>query len=364
VRAGRSTGVPMKVVIANFRAPIITTSDASEFWARHEPPPRRRSLSLFEQPAGWGFHIMAIGLYLRDQGFADAVEFWDYADRRGTSYLANGVLRVTFYHEDDVAAYMDRYGIPDLFVNYGEHGKPILDRLGGRCFRVHVPCLRRSREGNGNTGAECYLVDGEEYLDDRSMLYVPVVNTRAFRPGSAPKGRDFVYLAACYRGKRHDLVLDAVRGTGLTGHFHPVPAGCVDLEGAHVTTSDWDERDVVELLTSSRIAVYPGDATSNPAAMWECVAAGLPIVVNANIRGGRHLVVSGATGELAAPEDFRSVMVRVLADRERYRPREYFMAHWDPRTILERYLAFFRRMGWRPTSSGADIAPPASASAS
>ena len=37
-------------------------------------------------------------------------------------------------------------------------------------------------------------------------------------------------------------------------------------------------RHVVELLRSSRIAVYPGDTTSSPAAMWECVAAGLPIV--------------------------------------------------------------------------------------
>ncbi|HMH54046.1 MAG TPA: hypothetical protein VK548_27690 [Candidatus Acidoferrum sp.] len=344
----------MKVVIANFSAPVVTTSDASAFWARHELPPRRRGLSLFEQPAGWGFHIMAIGLHLRDQGMADTVEFWDYADQRGSSYLPNGVLRVIFYHEEDVAAYMDRYGVPDLFLNYGEHGRSILDRLGGRCFRVHVPCLRRRRDGPDNTGAECYLVDSEEYLDDRSMMYVPVVNTGVFRPGSAPKRRDFVYLAACYRGKRHDLVVDAVRGTELTGHFHPVSRGSVDLDGAHITTSDWDERDVVELLTSSRIAVYPGDATSNPAAMWECVAAGLPIVVNANIRGGRHLVVPGVTGELAAPEDFRAVMVRVLADRDRYRPREYFMAHWDPRAILDEYVAFFRRMGWRPPSRGAD----------
>jgi glycosyltransferase involved in cell wall biosynthesis len=336
----------MRVVIANFSAPVITTSDVSGFWAHHELPPRRRGVSLFAQPAGWGFHIMAVGLHLRDLGIADAVEFWDYTDRRSTSYLPNGVLRVTFYHEHDVAAYLERYGTPDLFVNYGEHGAPILDRLAGRCFRVHVPCRRRRRHGHGEAGAECYLVDSEEDLDDRSMLYVPVVNTRVFRPGSAPKQRDFIYLAACYRGKRHDLAVDAVRGTGLTGHFHPVSRGCVDLDGANITTSDWGERDIVELLTSSRIAVYPGDETSNPAAMWECVAAGLPIVVNANIRGGRHLVVSGVTGELAAPEDFGAVMVRVLAERERYRPREYFMARWDPGTLLERYVAFFRRMGW------------------
>jgi hypothetical protein len=309
-------------------------------------PSPRGSLSLFDQPAGWGFHILAIGVFLRDQGLADAVEFWDYSDLRATTYLANGVLRVTFYHEDDVVAYMDRYGAPDLFINYGRYGRPILERLAGRCFRVHVPCLRGGADRDGNSGADCYLVDAEEDLDDRAMLYVPVVNTTAIAPRATPKQRDFVYLAAAYAGKRHDLILDAVRGTGLSGHFHPVPSGRLDLTGTGITTSDWDERNVVELLTSSRIAVYPGDDTSNPAAMWECVAADLPIVVNANIRGGRHLVVPGVTGELAAPEDFRDVILHVLANRDRYRPREHFLAHWDTRTMLHRYIAFFRRLGW------------------
>jgi glycosyltransferase involved in cell wall biosynthesis len=339
----------MRVVIANVGVPVVQSSDGVAYWTRHELPQPRGRLSLFEQPAGWGFHIMAIGIYLRELGLADAVEFWDYGDRRRASYLANGVLRVVLHDAADVAAYLQRYGVPDLFVNHGQQGTPILDLLDGRCFRVHVPALRADR-GRRNAHAECYLVDGEEFLDSRSMLYVPVVNTRVFRPTGAPKQRDFVYLAACYASKRHDLLLDAVRGTGLTGHCHPVAAGRLDLSGTHVTTSDWEERDLVELLTTSRIAVYPGDETSNPAAMWECVAAGLPIVVNRNILGGRHLVVPGVTGELASPEEFGAVMRAVLADRERYRPREHFMAHWETLAMLERYVAFFRRMGWSAPS--------------
>jgi hypothetical protein len=263
-------------------------------------------------------------------------------------YEENGVLNIGFLGDDDLAAYLDRHGDPDLFINYGRHGHNTLGRLEGRCFRVHVPTLRSGLDRRENFGAECYLVDSEEYLDDRSMLYVPVVNTRRIHPAQRAKERDFVYLAACYPGKRHDIVVSAVRGSELTGHFHPVDPSFLDLSDTNITTSDWDQIDLVELLQSSRMAVYPGDNTSNPAAMWECVAAGLPIVVNSEIRGGKHVVVPGVTGELASESEFSDVMEHVLAQLDSYSPSQYFEESWDTVELLKSYLAFFERMGWAP----------------
>ena len=183
------------------------------------------------------------------------------------------------------------------------------------------PALRSSLDRQENFGAECYLVDSEAYLDDRSMMYIPVVNTKNIFPVDCEKKRDFVYIAACYAGKRHDLLINAVRGTELTGHLHPVDGSKLDLADTHITTSHLNKNDVVELLRTSRIAVYPGDETSNPAAMWECVAAGLPIVVNENIKGGKHLVVPGIIGELASENNFLEAMRHVLVNRGSYRPR-------------------------------------------
>ena len=74
-------------------------------------------------------------------------------------------------------------------------------------------------------------------------------------------------------------------------------------------------------------------------------------MVNENIRGGKHLVVSGMTGELASENDFGDVMRHVVEHRESYAPRTYFEAHWDTLDILERYVRFFQRMGWRPSGS-------------
>jgi hypothetical protein len=289
-----------------------------------------------------------------DKGIADEVEFWDFSEARSTSYHPYGVLNVTFYNEKDTKAYLEHYGYPDLYIHHGGvAGQSILRYLKGKCFTVYVPALRygygmeRLIDRIGNFRASCYLVDSEEYLDDRSMMYIPVVNTDKIRPRDGAKKFDFIYLAANYGNKRHDIVLNAVRGKNITGHFHPVDASKLELRNTHITTSAWNEADVVELLASSKIAVYAGDYTSNPAAMWECVAAGLPIVVNRSIKGGKHLVVPGVTGEFASEDNFYEVMQDVLANRSRYRPREYFMEHWDTVRILENYLAFFKRMGWQ-----------------
>ena len=336
----------MRVVIANFSEPIKKRLDFSSYWGRHVMPQKRARPSLLDQRPDWGFHIYSIGVYLLDKGMADEVEFWDYSDQRSTTYHSNGILRVMFLNEEDVKVYLERYGYPDLFINHGRYGHAILEYLADKCFRVHVPALRSGLDRQENFGAECYLVDSEEYLDDRSMMYIPVVNTKKIYPVACDRKKDFIYLARCYHGKRHDILLNAVRGTDLTGHLHPVDRSKLDLSNTNITTSNWNENEVVDLLRTSSIAVYPGDDTSSPAAMWECVAAGLPIVVNENIKGGKHLVVSGITGEFASEDNFLKVMRYVLANLGRYKPREYFMEHWDTVSTVERYLAFFKRKGW------------------
>ena len=335
----------MRVAISNFSRPVDLDDDYERLWNEATLPPRPATRqSLLEQSFDWGFHVYSIGVHLMDEDIADHVEFWDYEPVRSASYLPNGVLRMTFHHDRDLAAYLDRVGPPDLLVNHGVNGESVLAMLAGPTFRVHVPTLRTAADPLPD--AECYLLDAVEQLVPRSMLYIPVVNTAVIRPRLVPKERDFLYLAACYAGKRHDLVVDAVRGTDLTGHFHPVDSTALDLDGTRITTSDWGEADVVELLQSSRIAVYPGDHTSNPAAMWECVAAGLPIVVNDAIAGGKHVVVPGITGELASEAEYLAVIRDVLARVDDYAPRPYFDEHWDTLTLIRRYLAFFRSMGW------------------
>lgn len=342
----------MRVVIANFGRPGAGPDDYREYWRITPRPERPERKPLFEYKVDWGFHIYALGIYLMEKGIADEVEFWNFSEddgqpwhRRGMSYHYMGVLRVNFVNEADAFAYIERYGAPDLFINYGRDGMPLLEHLEGKSFRVHVPASRVGLKDQGNRGAECFLVDDRRYLDSKSMLYIPVVNTERIRPTGVEHVRDFVYLAGPFPTKRHDIVINAVRDREITGHFHPVPANAFELSGTRISTSDLNEVDIVNLLCSSRIAVYPGDETSNPASMWECVAAGLPIVVNRNIAGGRYVVVPGVTGELAGEGDFLDVMQQVIDNRHLYQPRRYFEEHWSTRALLDQYVDFFRSRG-------------------
>jgi hypothetical protein len=248
-------------------------------------------------------------------------------------------------NEEDIAAYLEVHGFPDLYNNHGRFGHPILKLMENHCFRVHVPAMRLGMDREDNYGAECYLVDDEQFLDHHSMMYVPVVNTKRICPIDCEKLRDFIYLAANYGSKRQDILLNAVRGTELTGHLHPVDASRLDLSNTHVTTSGWNARNVIELLRTSRLAVYPG-CDSNAASMWECVAAGLPMVMNRDNLGGKHLVVPGVTGEFASDQEFYKVIKHVLANLDAYQPRDYFEKHWNTITILEQYFSFFVKMGW------------------
>jgi hypothetical protein len=298
-----------------------------------------------EQPHDWGFHIFAIAAYMLDRGLADEAEFWDYRHDRFSSYHPTGVRRVSFFNDADLECYLHRFGYPDLIINFGRVGEPILEFLSGKSFRVHVPCARTGRYLKGKHDAECFMVDAKDDVNARSMLYVPVVHTGKIFPSECDKERDLIYLASAYPAKRHDLLVSALKGSGITGHLHPVDRDSIDLTDTLLTTSNWYERDVVELLRTSRIAVYPGDQTSNPAAMWECVAAGLPIVVNENILGGQHLVIPGTTGEFASAAGFRHAIENVLAHRDSYCPSEYFQSHWNTFEMLDRYLEFFQTMG-------------------
>ncbi len=313
-------------------------------------PPKRTRVSLFDQAVDWGFHLYSLGVYMLDQQIAQDVEFWDYSETRSTIYHSNGILRVSFFNQADILAYLERYGYPDIMINHGRFGQTILPHLEGKCFRVHVPVLCATDYRQGKVNAECFLVDAEEELNDFSALYIPVVNTRKIFPVNCEKKRDFIYLASQFKSKRHDLIIRAARGTELTGHFHPVDGSLLDLSGTNITTSHFNAVNVLDLLRTSRMAIYPGDNTSNPAAMWECVAAGLPIVVNEKIRGGKHLIIPGVTGEFAGEENFCDVIRHVLQNLGSYRPREYFEEHWDTVSILENYLSFFHKMGFRKCS--------------
>jgi glycosyltransferase involved in cell wall biosynthesis len=340
----------MKVVIANFGKEVYPDDppDYELEWRGFSKPEAPQRSRLMELSHEWGFHIFSIGVHLLDSGLADEMEFWNFEPRRRFWWHRYGFYWMNFHNEQDLAAYLKTTRPPDLFIQHGGvSGQGVLKMLEGESFRVYVPALRSADNEKGNFDAECFLVDDPVYLDQRSLMYVPVVNTEHVKPSNAEKQFDFIYLAQVRPAKRHDIIIEAARKTGLRGHFHPVEPSELDLQGTRITTTGFNAADPVALMQAARIAVYSGIRESSPAAMWECVACDLPIVVNAAIAGGRHVVEPGVTGELPCADSFADVMSATLANIKSYHPRDWLLAHWDTLAMLDRYLWFFREMGWR-----------------
>jgi len=65
------------------------------------------------------------------------------------------------------------------------------------------------------------------------------------------------------------------------------------------------------------------------------------------------LGIHPAYGRFFVPseENFGDVMRDVAAHRESYAPRAYFEEHFDTVKILEGYVRFFERMGWRASGN-------------
>ena len=94
-------------------------------------------------------------------------------------------------------------------------------------------------------------------------MYIPVVNTESIYPVSCEKTRDFIYLAANYKA-RGTTLFSMPCAIVITAISIPSKVG-TDLTDARITTSTFNEKNVVELLRTSKIAVYPADHASSPA---------------------------------------------------------------------------------------------------
>ena len=137
----------MKVVIANFGNPVNASLDYEAELGDACKTSAHRSSAAVRPAARLGIpHLCA--RHVSDEpgncGRSGVLGF--RRSNAARKYHSNGILRVMFHNADDVQAYLDRYGYPDLYVNHGSGGQPILDLLENRTFRVHVPALRVGRD--------------------------------------------------------------------------------------------------------------------------------------------------------------------------------------------------------------------------
>jgi glycosyltransferase involved in cell wall biosynthesis len=170
-----------------------------------------------------------------------------------------------------------------------------------------------------------------------------------YRPLDCDKDYDVCYVAYLRPRKNHELLFRSLAKLGS-----PAPRSvCVgedrkgyqaDLErlasdlGLDVDfAGERDARDVNLYINRSRIGVMCSERDAAPRAILEYMAAGVPVLVNAELMAGARYVGPWA-GLVRAPEKFHEGLRELLEDPGRYSPRAHYLAGFSTDQVVSRFV--------------------------
>lgn len=206
-------------------------------------------------------------------------------------------------------------------------------------------------------GAPCELLTlGPEFAD-----------ADTFRPLGVEKRYDLVYVACAQAYKRHDLLFEAM--AALRG-FRPVSCLCVcgygDLVDSlkkmaaemgcavdFVGPPSISFAEVNACINQARIGVVAGVEDGCPGVITEYMLAGLPVLMNAEIRCGSRFLTP-ETGWLAHARDFPLAIQMALDAYGELDPRSYAIEHWGWKASVRRFEAMLHDHGFRRRSGGVE----------
>jgi len=82
-----------------------------------------------------------------------------------------------------------------------------------------------------------------------------------------------------------------------------------------------------------------------PRVVLEYMAADVPVLVNAELIGGKRYVGPGA-GLVRTPDQFHLGIVEILDNLHRYSPRAYFLQHFSRDAVVAKFLGLLKQAGF------------------
>jgi glycosyltransferase involved in cell wall biosynthesis len=186
-------------------------------------------------------------------------------------------------------------------------------------FRLADRCLVPSEEL-----AE-WLID-HYAIDAAKILVVPnFVDTEIFRPLERPSTVDVISVGRLAEKKRHQLLIEALEGTGLrlriigSGRWQDRLLRNADERNVALELIPSVENDrLPELLNQARLNVNLSRWEGHPKALIEAMACGRACV-GADSPGIRNLLVHGRTGWIVQPDadEIRTAITTLIAEPEK-----------------------------------------------
>ncbi len=149
---------------------------------------------------------------------------------------------------------------------------------------------------------------GRELKRKYPWLTAPIlekaVNEKIFKPKKTAKKFDLCYVAGFLPWKNHNQLFSQIAKlpepwkikTVLVGNTFNRERIAWVLSWKYKVWFKWTgslgSRKVADYLRQSKFSVFPGELDANPRALTESLACGIPVLINSDITGGRHLINS------------------------------------------------------------------------
>ena len=312
-------------------------------------------------------------LALQARGLAADCSEWQFW-RGQPPKAAGGLLPVQDFvcdesgHSAGLARAIEEQGQPDILWIEGRtlpaHLQQVFD-LCPRSFTINYSKHWRPWQVEGLERYRLSLTD-EDWQSEKLMRRQPSVHAgrwdklvdyeAAHKPLQIDKRYDICYVAALRRRKNHELLLEAMAALPerrLTAVFVGGGGGREELEqlakrlGVAVEFAGEVSKDEVNrYVNQSRIGVMCARKDAAPRAILEYMAAGVPVLVNAELMAGARYVGPGA-GLVRGPEDFAAGMAELLDGLDSYAPRAYLLEHHSVDAAVRTFLDILEQAGYQ-----------------
>jgi glycosyltransferase involved in cell wall biosynthesis len=211
-------------------------------------------------------------------------------------------------------------------------------------LRVYYPASKRFLNQDW-THFDLFLVDDERQIAPVTRLVpastvhrvIKTADPALFRPlNGIEKRYDLCMIGAmCLSRKNHDALVRLLTAAPslsavVIGQQDPNVVASLRNTGARLQLIEFCGREQLNhLMNQSRMGFVPSLMDAAPRVILEFMAAGVPVLMNSAILGGRDYITH-ETGRLAAEKEFVDVAKHICDGRLPFKPRKGFEENFAP----------------------------------
>lgn len=185
-----------------------------------------------------------------------------------------------------------------------------------------------------------------KYHCQLALLDKPI-NDKIFKPQKIKKKYDLCYVANFIFWKNHQQLFSALDKIPNSHKIKLVCAGKTFGRDSEIKIAAWKYHinltltggltpaETAKIINQSKIGLIVSEKDANPRTIAETLACDAPLIVNANLVGGKRLI-NKQTGIIAKPEDLPKKIEWMLKNYKKFKPAQFYQKNLKLEQIINR----------------------------